>query len=43
MEEARIAQITAGELKAESIFTTTPKPSLKPLGATGLKGLISCM
>jgi hypothetical protein len=43
MEEARMAQITAGELKAESIFTMTPKPSLNPLGATGLKGLSPCM
>jgi hypothetical protein len=43
MEEARIAQITAGELKAESIFTMTPKPSLIPLEATGLKGLSPCM
>jgi hypothetical protein len=39
MEEAKIAQITAGELKAESILSKTVPATLKPFGNTGLMGL----
>ena len=38
MEEAKIAQITAGELKAESILIKTVPATLKPFGSTGLTG-----
>jgi len=39
IEEAKIAQITAGELKAESILIKTVPATLKPFGITGLTGL----
>jgi len=38
MEEAKIAQITAGELKAESILIKTVPATLNPFGTTGLMG-----
>lgn len=38
MEEAKIAQITAGELKAESILIKTVPATLKPFGSTLLTG-----
>ena len=38
IEEARIAQMTAGELRAESILIKTVPATLKPFGNTGLTG-----
>jgi len=38
IEEAKIAQMTAGELKAESILIKTVPATLKPFGNTGLTG-----
>jgi hypothetical protein len=38
MEEAKIAQMTAGELKAESILIKTVPATFKPFGNTGLRG-----
>jgi hypothetical protein len=39
MEDAMIAQTTAGELRQESILRSTLHARLKPFGETGLIGL----